>query len=203
MCGTEQSREAGDYHADAFNQQAVEGGNADWNHPTRFDYQQGGELETEPTLPDEMKDRDPDANFFKNLEEDDRKTVASVRGKRQKLGLWKDGSDGTMIVGADPYLKNNDILAKIKNLLSFKKNASKVRFEDWQKKSSTSSSGLLILGHATNSEIFAPGVDSKYNKLAGGGLFKDKEFPPNLDSLVGYGVNPRNGRTLKGAEKYV
>ena len=60
---------------------------------------------------------------------------------------------------------------------------------------------MLILCHVDHSKIFSSGVDSKYKQLAGEGLFKDEEFPPDLESLVGYGVNPKNGEALEGAKR--
>ena len=179
MCGTEQSREAGDYNADAFSQAGQEGNL--WKRPTRIDYDQVRELEGEPIDPYEQKDRELKANYFNDS---DRSTVASVRGRRQKLGLSRGG--GEMIIGADPFLQKNDVLASIKGLERPNSNFGKVRFESTSKKTSTTSKDLYKICHAINSAIFSKGPDSSYKSQARGGLFKDKEFPPNKASIEGF-----------------
>ena len=136
MCGTEQSHEAGDYKVDDFNRAGMEAAQNDplpllWKHPTRFNYQQQDNIEEEPGLRDDVESEDPDPNFYKNFTKSERSIVALTRAKTRRKSYWKDGTDGTMLVGADPYLKDNDILKDLKGLLRFDQHFGNVRFDDW------------------------------------------------------------------------
>ena len=182
MCGTEQSKEAGDYNAEAFSQAAPEG--KLWKRPTRIDYDQLEELEGQQGNPNEQKSRALITNYFNDS---DRSTVTSVRSRRQKLGFWSSGG-GPMTVGADPYLQKNDILVSINSLDRPDSDFGKVRFESISDKTSPISNDLLDVCQATNSRIFASGPDNKYKSQARarGGFFKDKEFPPDNSSIQGF-----------------
>ena len=185
MCGTEQSKEIDDFNESPFKNAGKQLG-LGWRMDSRIDYELVDKLEGHRVDPNDQKNRPLNSDFFSDVE---KSTVASVRSKREKVGSWSRG-DGPMTVGADPYLKKNDILASLEGLERTDDNYGKVRFESTENKTSTSSKDLLDICQATNSRIFASGPDDEYKNQASGGLFKDQEFPPDQSSIQGFHSSP-------------
>ena len=205
MCGTGPSKEIVETGNGGFKEQGLDGRRpapAPWRSQSRFNYDQKKELEGQQRTPNEQDDRDISTDFYKNLSHSDKNAVKGFSETKQNQIYLNNGSSMTMLVGADHYLQDNDILEDFPDLSLAKNHFGEVRFETRSRKSSVRSSDILVVSFSTNLSIFHSGVDDKYKRLAGESLFRDREFPPELKSLVGYGVD-QNNQTLPGTNKYM
>ena len=203
MCGTGPSKQINEFGSGAFKEHGQDGRKpepAPWRSQSRFDYYQQEELEGQRSHSTEEEDRDLNTDFYKNLSQSEKDTIKEYSEIKQNQLYLNNGSTGTMLVGADHYLKYNNILKDIPDLSLAENKFGVVRFETRPNKSSVRSPDILAVNLSTNVSIFPNGVEDKKKSVASGELFRDQEFPPEFKSLAGFGVDEKN-QTLPGANK--
>ena len=95
----------------------------------------------------------------------------------------------------DPFLQNEDVLKNSRSLVRPKAKSGRRKFEsDSERSTSYHSESLFVASttFATHSNIFEGAVDEEYrDDKQDSKVFEDEEFPANLESLVGHGVNQK------------